>query len=76
MCAIINISLRGGDIMKEMLKAIGELILILISLIGFGLIALYLGMKVPYQLWSDGDWGFAIAQAVIVWSWLLGGKRK
>lgn len=62
--------------MKEMLKAIGELILILISLIGFGLIALYLGMKVPYQLWSDGDWGFAIAQAVIVWSWLLGGKRK
>ena len=36
----------------------------------------YLGMKLPYQLWSDGEWSFAIAQAVIVWSWLLGGKRK
>lgn len=62
--------------MKETLKVLGAIILILISLIGFGLIAIYLGMKLPYQLWSNGDWAFAIAQAIIVWSWLLGGKRK
>lgn len=53
-----------------------SILLLVILTIGFGFIAIYLGMKLPYQLWTDGDWGFAIAQAVIVWSWLLGGKRK
>ncbi len=62
--------------MKETLLAILSIVLVLVYLIGFGYIAIYLGMKLPYQLFQQGDWGFAIAQLVIVWSWLLGGNRK
>ncbi len=62
--------------MKDILNSIIEAVLIVALLIGYGYIAIYLGMKLPYQLWINGDWGFAIAQAVIVWTWLLGGKRK
>lgn len=66
--------------MKEALATILSIMLsIMLSLliiIGFGYIAIYLGMKLPYQLFQQGDWGFAIAQLVIVWSWLLGGNRK
>lgn len=54
-----------------------SILLLVISIIGFGYIAIYLGMKLPYQLFQQGEWGFAIAQLVIVLSWLLsGGNRK
>lgn len=62
--------------MKEVLTTILSIILSLLIIVGFGYIAIYLGMKLPYQLFQQGDWGFAIAQLVIVWSWLLGGNRK
>lgn len=62
--------------MKDILQLIIAVIFLVFVLIGLGYIAVYLGMKLPYQLWTDGKWSFAIAQAVIVWSWLLGGKRK
>ena len=62
--------------MKDILTTSLSIILSLLIIIGFGYIAIYLGMKLPYQLFQQGDWGFAIAQLVIVWSWLLGGKRK
>lgn len=62
--------------MKEALTTVLSIILSLLIIIGFGYIAIYLGMKLPYQLFQQGDWGFAIAQQVIVWSWLLGGNRK
>lgn len=62
--------------MKDILKLIIAVVFLVFVLIGYGYIAIYLGMKLPYQLWTNGDFGFAIAQAVIVWSWLLGGKRK
>lgn len=62
--------------MKEVLTTILSIILILLIIIGFGYIAIYLGMKLPYQLFQQGEWGFAIAQLVIVWSWLLGGNHK
>lgn len=62
--------------MNDILHLIIKVVLLVFVLIGYGYIAIYLGMKLPYQLWSDGEWGFAIAQAIIVWSWLLGGKRK
>ena len=62
--------------MKEVLTTILSIIVSLLIIIGFGYIAIYLGMKLPYQLFQQGDWGFAIAQLVIVWSWLLGGNRK
>ncbi|QUR34603.1 hypothetical protein vBEf9_28 [Enterococcus phage vb_GEC_Ef_S_9] len=62
--------------MKEVLTTILSIILSLLIIIGFGYIAIYLGMKLPYQLFQQGDWGFAIAQLVIVWSWLLGGNHK
>lgn len=62
--------------MKGTLKAITATGLLILLLIGFVYIAIYLGIKLPYQLWINGEWGFAIAQAIIVWSWLLGGKRK
>lgn len=62
--------------MKNILTTSLSIILSLLIIIGFGSIAIYLGMKLPYQLFQQGDWGFAIAQLVIVWSWLLGGNRK
>lgn len=62
--------------MKEALTTILSIILSLLIIIGFGYIAIYLGMNLPYQLFQQGDWGFAIAQLVIVWSWLLGGKGR
>lgn len=63
--------------MKEVLTTVLSIILSLLIIICFGYIAIYLGMKLPYQLFQQGDWGFAIAQLVIVWSWLLlGGNRK
>lgn len=62
--------------MKEVLTTILSIILSLSIIIGFGYIAIYLGMKLPYQLFQQGEWGFAIAQMVIVWSWLLGGTSK
>ena len=62
--------------MKDVLQLIIGVVFLVFVMIGYGYIAIYLGMKLPYQLWSDGEWGFAIAQAIIVWSWLLVGKRK
>ena len=62
--------------MKETVVTVLNIILALVTIIGFGLIAIYLGMKLPYQLFQQGEWGFAIAQLVIVWSWLLGGKGR
>ena len=62
--------------MKDVLATSLSIILSLLIIIGFGYIAIYLGMKLPYQLFQQGEWGFAIAQLVIVWSWLLGGNRK
>lgn len=63
--------------MKDALTTVLSVILSLLIIIGFGYIAIYLGMKLPYQLFQRGEWGFAIAQLVIVWSWLLlGGNRK
>lgn len=62
--------------MNDKLQLIIGVVFLVFALIGYGCIAIYLGMKLPYQLWSDGEWGFAIAQAVIVWSWLLGGNSK
>ena len=62
--------------MKDILTTVLSILLSLLIIIGFGYIAIYLGMKLPYQLFQQGDWGFAIAQLVIVWSWLLGGKGR
>lgn len=62
--------------MKDILTTILSIILSFLIIIGLGYIAIYLGMKLPYQLFQQGDWGFAIAQLVIVWSWLLGGNHK
>lgn len=62
--------------MKETLVAILNIVLVVVSLIGFGCIAIYLGMELPYQLFQQGDWCFAIAQLLIVWGWLLRGNRK
>lgn len=63
--------------MKDILTTTLSILLSLLIIIGFGYVAIYLGMKLPYQLFQQGDWGFAIAQLVIVWSLLLsGGKGK
>ena len=62
--------------MKETLLTILSIVLNVFIIIGLGYISIYLGMKLPYQLFQQGDWGVAIAQLVIVWSWLLGGNRK
>lgn len=63
--------------MKDIVTTVLSIFLALLIIIGYGLIAIYLGMKLPYELFQQGEWGFAIAQLVIVWSWLLlGGNRK
>ena len=62
--------------MKESLLTILSIVLNIFVIVGFGYIAIYLGMKLPYQLFQQGEWGFAIAQLIIVWSWLLGGKGR
>ena len=63
--------------MRETLLTILSIVLNIFIIIGLGYIAIYLGMKLPYQLFQQGDWAFAIAQLVIVWSWLLlGGISK
>ena len=62
--------------MKDIVTTVLNIFLTLLIIIGFGLIAIYLGMKLPYELFQQGEWGYAIAQLVIVWSWLLGGNRK
>ena len=63
--------------MKETLITILSIVLNIFIIIGLGYIAIYLGLKLPYQLFKQGDWGVAIAQLVIVWSWLLlGGASK
>ena len=63
--------------MKETLLTILSIVLNIFVIIGLGYIAVYLGLKLPYQLFQQGDLGVAIAQLVIVWSWLLlGGISK
>lgn len=62
--------------MKDIVTTVLSIFLALLIIIGYGLIAIYLGMKLPYELFQQGEWGYAIAQLVIVWSWLLGGNRK
>lgn len=62
--------------MKDKLQLIIESVFLVFVLIGYGCVTIYLGLKLPYQLWIDGYWGFAIVQAIVVWSWLLGGKRE
>ena len=65
------------DKISDLLTLALSILLLVILITGFGYIAIYLGMKLPYQLFQQGDWGFAIAQLLIVWSWLLsGGNRK
>lgn len=65
------------DNIIDLLTLALSILLLVIITIGYGYIAVYLGMKLPYQLFHQGEWGFAIAQMVIVWSWLLlGGNRK
>lgn len=59
----------------RMTTGLSILLVILIS-IAYGFIAIYLGMKLPYELFQQGEWGYAIAQLVIVWTWLSGGNRK
>lgn len=62
--------------MKDIVTAVLSIFLAFVIIVGYGLIAIYLGMKLPYELFQQGEWGYAIAQLVIVWSWLLGGNRK
>lgn len=64
------------DNIIDLLTLALSILLLVILTIGFGFITIYLGMKLPYQLFQQGDWGFAIAQLVIVWTCLLGGNRK
>lgn len=64
------------DNLIDLLTIALSILLLVILTIGFGFIAIYLGMKLPYQLFQQGEWGLAIAQLVIVWTWLLGGNRK
>lgn len=62
--------------MKETITNFVALLLALTVIVATGYVGYVLGVKVPIKLWTNGEWGWAIAQAYIVWSWLLGGKRN
>lgn len=62
--------------MKETIINFVALLLALAVIVATVYVGYVLGVKVPIKLWDNGQWGWAIAQAYIVWSWLLGGKRN
>lgn len=64
------------ETLVNLLNTLLVVVLALLIITGYGFIAINLGMKIPYYLFQQGHWGFAIAQLVIVWTWLLGGSRK
>ena len=62
--------------MKQTIINFVALILAVAVCVALGYIGYVLGIKLPIQLWNNGQWGWALAQSYIVWSWLLGGKRN
>lgn len=62
--------------MKDTIIKIAGWLLGLAIIVAVGYVGYFLGIKLPIKLWDNGEWGFAIAQACIIWSWLLGGKRN
>lgn len=64
--------------MKETIIGILSAICILMYFWGVGLILWKLGIQLPIEMWNAGNHGWAIIQALLVWSYTLtlGGNRK
>lgn len=64
--------------MKDNIIRMIAVIFILACLWVTGVIVLTLGIKLPIELWKAGHGGWAIIQAILVWSYpiILGGNHK
>ena len=64
--------------MKEIMIGILSVIFILMYFWATGFIILKLGIQLPIEMWNAGNYGWAIIQALLVWSYALtsGGNRK
>lgn len=64
--------------MKDNIIRILAVMFTLTCLWATGVTVLTLGIKLPIELWKAGHGGWAIIQAILVWSYsiTLGGNRK
>lgn len=53
-------------------------LLVVVYVWGTGLIVWKLGIQLPIEMWNTGNQGWAVIQALLVWSYILipGGNRK
>lgn len=63
--------------MKEKLTIILSALLVIVYFFGTGLIVWKLGIQLPIEMWSTGNQGWAVIQALLVFSYVLtlGGNR-
>ena len=64
--------------MKDNIIRILAVIIMLLDFWVTGFIIYNLGIKLPIEMWNAGNYGWAIIQAILVWSYAItsGGKRK
>lgn len=62
--------------MKDNIIRILAVLFILLYFLGTGFIIWKLGIQLPIEMWNAGNYGWAIIQALLVWSYALtsGGK--
>lgn len=64
--------------MKDNIIRILAVIFILMYFWAVGFIIWKLGIQLPIEMWNAGNYGWAIIQALLVWSYAItsGGNRK
>lgn len=64
--------------MKDNIIRMLAVLFILLYFLGIGFIIWNLGIQLPIEMWNAGNYGWAIIQAILVWSYALtsGGNRK
>lgn len=64
--------------MKDNIIRILAVIFILMYFWAVGFIIWTLGIQLPIEMWNTGNYGLAIVQALLVWSYAItsGGNRK
>lgn len=64
--------------MKETFTIVLSVLLIILYFFGIGLIVWKLGIQLPIEMWNTGNQGWAVIQALLVFSYVLtlGGNRK
>lgn len=64
--------------MKDNIIRILAVLFILLYFLGIGFIIWKLGIQLPIEMWNAGNYGWAIIQALLVWSYAItsGGNSK